>query len=401
MAEVAENQSCFEDEYIYEEEEESLRSVSYYPYEFEQEDIYSSQSDPDPDPDPDPFSTSHEVNIVSQESPLIVIDEFNDSNNQDPFFRVCDDDLGLAALEVNNEFMIDNDNDDDYNDVVDDDIVSTVDFCMGTRNGSDSNDDGIGSDYDDEDDGIVGVDFRSCQEEVQDDDEDIDIPLCWDCLRLEDSREATNDFYEWEEVDDRADQRDILNMMMDSDERPVSASVEIRELQRVAMEREVVLRNLEWEVLMQVNHVERNAELEHDYEHDDFVYPAEYDMLFGQFMENESAIRSSLPTAKSVVESLPSMVLTQDDIKSKGSLCAVCKDEISTEEQAKLLPCSHFYHGECILPWLNIRNTCPVCRFELPTDDPDYEQRRTQREGHGSAAEVSQSRDDFEMFPEA
>uniref|UniRef100_A0A8R7U7Z1 DUF1117 domain-containing protein n=1 Tax=Triticum urartu TaxID=4572 RepID=A0A8R7U7Z1_TRIUA len=32
------------------------------------------------------------------------------------------------------------------------------------------------------------------------------------------------------------------------------------------------------------------------------------------------------------------------------------------------MPCSHMYHHDYILPWLALRNSCPLCRHKLPTD---------------------------------
>ena len=68
-----------------------------------------------------------------------------------------------------------------------------------------------------------------------------------------------------------------------------------------------------------------------------------------------------------------------------GWVCAVCKEAVQAGEVVAALPCGHAYHSGCIRPWLEQRNSCPVCRFELPTDDAEYEERRWERGGGGGA----------------
>ncbi|KAG6533627.1 E3 ubiquitin-protein ligase RDUF1-like [Zingiber officinale] len=79
------------------------------------------------------------------------------------------------------------------------------------------------------------------------------------------------------------------------------------------------------------------------------------------------------PTAKSVVDGLPVVLMSDEDVADKNTFCAVCKDEILMLDTVRRLPCLHIYHGDCILPWLGMRNTCPVCRYVLPTKDPECE----------------------------
>ncbi|KAJ0088111.1 hypothetical protein Patl1_31982 [Pistacia atlantica] len=69
--------------------------------------------------------------------------------------------------------------------------------------------------------------------------------------------------------------------------------------------------------------------------------------------------------APATVVALPSV-----QVSGGGGLeCVICKEEINEGRDVCKLPCEHLFHWMCILPWLRKRNTCPCCRYRLPTDD--------------------------------
>merc|ERR1719242_929952 len=69
-----------------------------------------------------------------------------------------------------------------------------------------------------------------------------------------------------------------------------------------------------------------------------------------------------------------------NDTSSMNRECAICKDRFRKGDLLMELPCKHRYHKECIMPWITKRNTCPTCRYRMPTDNQMYEQMQNARE---------------------
>ncbi|XP_072952945.1 uncharacterized protein [Typha angustifolia] len=77
--------------------------------------------------------------------------------------------------------------------------------------------------------------------------------------------------------------------------------------------------------------------------------------------------RGPSPASPSSIESIPTVHVADP---SSSLPCAVCKDDFALVSSARRLPCGHLYHSDCIVPWLSLHNSCPVCRARLPSDDP-------------------------------
>ncbi|KAJ4875390.1 RING/U-box superfamily protein [Raphanus sativus] len=97
---------------------------------------------------------------------------------------------------------------------------------------------------------------------------------------------------------------------------------------------------------------------------DYFIGPG-LDLLLQHLAENDPNRQGTPPARKEVVDALPTVKITEPSLQ-----CSVCLDEFGrggVEEEAKEMPCKHKFHVKCIVPWLELHSSCPVCRFELPS----------------------------------
>ncbi|MCO5553042.1 hypothetical protein L7F22_006562 [Adiantum nelumboides] len=124
---------------------------------------------------------------------------------------------------------------------------------------------------------------------------------------------------------------------------------------------------------------------------DYFIGPG-FEQLLQQLAENDPNRYGAPPASKSAVEALPTISISEEHLGTDAAYCAVCKDEFELHTEVKQMPCKHLYHSDCILPWLAQHNSCPVCRYELPTDDPDYEQGCSPGFRTGSSSDTTRAR---------
>ncbi|XP_019155625.1 PREDICTED: E3 ubiquitin-protein ligase RNF126-B-like [Ipomoea nil] len=117
----------------------------------------------------------------------------------------------------------------------------------------------------------------------------------------------------------------------------------------------------------------------------DYFMGSGFDMLLQHLAENDPNRYGTPPAQKEVVEALPT-VKVEDELQ-----CAVCLEDFEIGAEATEVPCKHRFHSGCILPWLEMHSSCPVCRFQLPADESKREANESRDRRNQIAAESNRT----------
>ncbi|KAL0726478.1 hypothetical protein Bca4012_022571 [Brassica carinata] len=58
-------------------------------------------------------------------------------------------------------------------------------------------------------------------------------------------------------------------------------------------------------------------------------------------------------------------------ISGEDAVCCICLAKYANNEELRELPCSHFFHKECVDKWLKINASCPLCKSDVGEKNSD------------------------------
>ncbi|KAJ0957813.1 putative transcription factor C2H2 family [Helianthus annuus] len=105
----------------------------------------------------------------------------------------------------------------------------------------------------------------------------------------------------------------------------------------------------------------------------DYISGPGLEQLLQHLAENDPSRYGTPPARKEAIDALPDVTIEEPSVQ-----CSVCLDDFEVGTEAKELPCKHRFHSKCILPWLELHSSCPVCRLELPSDESKLNQERNE-----------------------
>ncbi|KAL5550651.1 hypothetical protein UlMin_000827 [Ulmus minor] len=95
-------------------------------------------------------------------------------------------------------------------------------------------------------------------------------------------------------------------------------------------------------------------------------------------MESADQDFQTMPATKSSIEALEEVKIESLDTTTTMATddCRICLEELllpsdfddhDKKKTLVRLPCSHLFHKDCIVRWLETSHFCPLCRFDMPS----------------------------------
>ena len=96
----------------------------------------------------------------------------------------------------------------------------------------------------------------------------------------------------------------------------------------------------------------------------DAVYSEEaLDRIITQMMDQNHQGGAPGPASAAAIAALPRKPAHKTMMGSDGKAeCSVCMDAVDVGDEVTVLPCNHWFHGDCVGAWLKEHDTCPHCR---------------------------------------
>lgn len=67
-----------------------------------------------------------------------------------------------------------------------------------------------------------------------------------------------------------------------------------------------------------------------------------------------------------LIDELPEMTVDEKSkIPQDKNECMICMSDFQLKEKLKIMPCTHFFHTDCIREWFKNNDTCPICKCSL------------------------------------
>eukprot|EP00189_Rhodosorus_marinus_P011831 CAMPEP_0184738202 /NCGR_PEP_ID=MMETSP0315-20130426/918_1 /TAXON_ID=101924 /ORGANISM="Rhodosorus marinus, Strain UTEX LB 2760" /LENGTH=698 /DNA_ID=CAMNT_0027205819 /DNA_START=528 /DNA_END=2624 /DNA_ORIENTATION=+ len=100
--------------------------------------------------------------------------------------------------------------------------------------------------------------------------------------------------------------------------------------------------------------------------YDDGPEDLTYETLL-EWEERRAALGRTTGAGDAIITKLPVAQITEEGLE-RCPMCAICRCDFEEAASVAHLPCTHFYHDDCIHRWLSTWKVCPMCRAEVAVD---------------------------------